>query len=608
MENGREAASRGLAAARDGDTVTASAAFHEAALTFAQARDKLESPLLSGGLAVPLLAPNVRAARTLAEIGTDLANAGEAVTAAVDPDALSRSSTAGSRSRRSRPSRRSSARGRPRSRRANRNLNEVRDDPYLAPPVRDAVGKVHTQLARANREAQHAAAAAELAPAIFGGEGPRTYLLVVQNNAESRATGGFIGSYGLITAQDGKLARRRPAAYGHLERHAESRFRMSRSMHPTTTARVTRSSTLPRRSRTSICRPTSRAWPRCSMSLAPQAGLTKVDGVLSVDPEGLAALAPAHRTGRRPRLAHRDHGRQRGPGDVARRVRGVRGYTRARRLPRRRRPGRGRRGDVGQPRPARQDREGARQGCPRRPPHARVHATRGAEARRRARSVRADGSRAIGRGCGHDVERGGQQDRLLPPAQRRVLGAPRSEHPRHRSPPLGLARRHARQHRARRGAPPDRDRSIRPAVLRRREPLAGVDLLATADRLRRDRRQAGRRLARERARPQRLLALHADAGAEPAPPSPRSSRATWQCTTAGTTSTCATNRPCSPTGSACPSTYPTAGASTKAPGMDRPFAGRATATLLLDKTKTFRVHVVRDPGMWDLWTRLEAGV
>jgi hypothetical protein len=45
----------------------------------------------------------------------------------------------------------------------------------------------------------------------------------------------------------------------------------------------------------------------------------------------------------------------------------------------------------------------------------------------------------------------------------------------------------------------------------------------------------------------------------------------------------------------------------KAPGMDEPSAGRATATLLLAKSTTFRVHVVRDPGTWDLWSRLEAG-
>src|SRR5439155_8327376 len=50
-----------------------------------------------------------------------------------------------------------------------------------------------------------ARAAAKLGPAFFGADGDRTYLMVVQNNAESRATGGFIGSYALIRAHDGKL-------------------------------------------------------------------------------------------------------------------------------------------------------------------------------------------------------------------------------------------------------------------------------------------------------------------------------------------------------------------------------------------------------------------
>ncbi len=204
MENGREAASRGLAAARDGDTITATAAFHEAALTFQRARDKLESPLLVGGLVVPFLAPNVRAARTLAEIGTDLANAGESVTIAVDPESLSivDGRLPLEEVRKLTPKLRAGADV---LSSVDRRLDDVRDDPYLAAPVREAVRKVHTQLARADREAQHAAAAAELASAIFGGDGTRRYLLVVQNNAESRATGGFIGSYGLITAQDGKL-------------------------------------------------------------------------------------------------------------------------------------------------------------------------------------------------------------------------------------------------------------------------------------------------------------------------------------------------------------------------------------------------------------------
>jgi hypothetical protein len=45
----------------------------------------------------------------------------------------------------------------------------------------------------------------------------------------------------------------------------------------------------------------------------------------------------------------------------------------------------------------------------------------------------------------------------------------------------------------------------------------------------------------------------------------------------------------------------------KAPGMERPFARRASASVDQTKTAHYRVHVVRDLGTWDLWDRLEAG-
>ena len=45
----------------------------------------------------------------------------------------------------------------------------------------------------------------------------------------------------------------------------------------------------------------------------------------------------------------------------------------------------------------------------------------------------------------------------------------------------------------------------------------------------------------------------------------------------------------------------------QAPGMTRPFSRRASVNGQLDRTITYRVHVVRDPGAWDLWQRLEVG-
>jgi UDP-N-acetylmuramyl pentapeptide phosphotransferase/UDP-N-acetylglucosamine-1-phosphate transferase len=288
MIEGKDSASRGLAAARDGDTITAQGAFNEAAREFARARDKLESPMLSPGLAVPGVASNLRAARALAGIGTDLANAGESLTVAVRPESLEvvggrlpldvvRSITpkleAGSVA----------------LSRALDRLDRIRDDPYLAPPVRDAIDKIHKQLVQSEGEARRAAAAAELAPALFGGDGARRYLLVVQNNAEARATGGFIGSFGIMTAVDGKLhvdplertsawnAATRATGTPTIDAPADYLRRYSTFKPESTLQNVNMSPDFP-------------SVGQVLMSQTEQAGLGKVDGVMAVDPEGLAAL------------------------------------------------------------------------------------------------------------------------------------------------------------------------------------------------------------------------------------------------------------------------------------------------------------------------------
>ncbi|MCM3887066.1 DUF4012 domain-containing protein [Frankia sp. R82] len=50
------------------------------------------------------------------------------------------------------------------------------------------------------------ALAARIGPAMLGAQEARRYLLVVQNPAESRANGGIIGGFGLLTAQRGQLS------------------------------------------------------------------------------------------------------------------------------------------------------------------------------------------------------------------------------------------------------------------------------------------------------------------------------------------------------------------------------------------------------------------
>ncbi|ABW10727.1 conserved hypothetical protein [Parafrankia sp. EAN1pec] len=47
--------------------------------------------------------------------------------------------------------------------------------------------------------------ATRLGPGMLGADGPRRYLIVVQNPAESRANGGIIGGFGVLTVIDGRL-------------------------------------------------------------------------------------------------------------------------------------------------------------------------------------------------------------------------------------------------------------------------------------------------------------------------------------------------------------------------------------------------------------------
>lgn len=72
-------------------------------------------------------------------------------------------------------------------------------------PFNDLVGDLQTQVARARSAATASADAFELLPDMLGAEQPRTYLLMIQNPAELRATGGLPGSLALLHAENGKV-------------------------------------------------------------------------------------------------------------------------------------------------------------------------------------------------------------------------------------------------------------------------------------------------------------------------------------------------------------------------------------------------------------------
>jgi hypothetical protein len=71
----------------------------------------------------------------------------------------------------------------------------------LRGPFEEYVGIVDD----ARRALTSSATAVEVLPGMLGAEGPRRYLMVFQNNAEIRATGGLPGSWAVVEAEDGRL-------------------------------------------------------------------------------------------------------------------------------------------------------------------------------------------------------------------------------------------------------------------------------------------------------------------------------------------------------------------------------------------------------------------
>jgi hypothetical protein len=158
----------------------------------------------------------------------------------------------------------------------------------LLPPLRD---KLNTELARVVKvegTTQRLNRALPLLPGMLGRDGPRRYFLAVQTPAESRAGGGFIGNFGEITADDGRLSLSRfgrsddlDNAPGRNDRHVigpeDFASRYGRFAPGAAWTNVNLSPDFPTDA-------------EVIAGLYPQSGGAPVDGVFAVDPAGLAAF------------------------------------------------------------------------------------------------------------------------------------------------------------------------------------------------------------------------------------------------------------------------------------------------------------------------------
>jgi hypothetical protein len=79
-------------------------------------------------------------------------------------------------------------------------------DPAYLWLIRDARSQLQGQTSRLAQLLGNTSIAAQLAPSMLGADGPRTYLVGLQNNAEARGTGGLMGGFGILVFNDGRAS------------------------------------------------------------------------------------------------------------------------------------------------------------------------------------------------------------------------------------------------------------------------------------------------------------------------------------------------------------------------------------------------------------------
>jgi hypothetical protein len=166
--------------------------------------------------------------------------------------------------------------------------------PWLAGPIGRRLHALRAQLDSARSRADIAAEAVRAAPGLLGAQGPRHYFVAFVTPAESRGLAGYMGAYGILTVDNGKVTLTKSGATTDLSTtHSHFNTGLPGSAWiagpPDFLARygvylkndyfgdLTFAPDLP-----TVNQVISEAYP--------QLGGEKIDGTLAIDPKGVAAL------------------------------------------------------------------------------------------------------------------------------------------------------------------------------------------------------------------------------------------------------------------------------------------------------------------------------
>ncbi len=158
---------------------------------------------------------------------------------------------------------------------------------WLVGPIANRIDELRTQLAKAGQETDLAALAVNDAPALLGANGERHYFVAFMTPAETRGLGGFIGAYGELTVDQGRITLTRsgqatnltanPASTPHLTAPPDYVARYGAFKPQDNFEDLTYSPDFP-------------TVEQVIAGMYPQVGGDHIDGVLALDPNALAAL------------------------------------------------------------------------------------------------------------------------------------------------------------------------------------------------------------------------------------------------------------------------------------------------------------------------------
>ncbi|MCO5321143.1 MAG: DUF4012 domain-containing protein [Microthrixaceae bacterium] len=189
--------------AGEGTGDESAAAFEEANNSFGAAQNTIGAAWASGARFIPIVGANLAAAQRAVDAGVELTDAGASLVSGAEFDTVQLDGggvdlvaleefaprVVGASD-------------------ALATATEKIDGSYstwLVPQVRTRLDEVHERLGTVGSDADNAAVAVNGLPSLLGADGPRRYLFLFGNPAESRDMGGHIGNWAEVVADNGRI-------------------------------------------------------------------------------------------------------------------------------------------------------------------------------------------------------------------------------------------------------------------------------------------------------------------------------------------------------------------------------------------------------------------